>query len=267
MKNIFPALLLLAIFSSCNTYLIPATAGQNAMYKPKPMVCDSVKAKTYINGSISGSGGTNSATITTGFLNINRGHTYKNINFSYGAFGYLGTAERQTETFNQQINADRYLGKFEKNLGGVGFAGSVGWHLTSKNGNTDVRVFNIEGALNKEFGDYSKFRDQLFGDTSYKNLYVSNLKNLYTIGVSTEVIFRSAKNSNFQHAFKIFIGNDLNYGESFDQHLKSNSFSSRNAGIGGGYFQFTYFLKYENFNVSTQLNLFSAGNLSLGYAF
>ena len=96
--------LLTSLFlASCSTpsYYIPAAAGNDVSYLPKPMESDSIKVKNYISASVAGLEfpyATGSADL--GFLNFSRGHTFKNINIAYGGYGFAGQA-RFGQAYNE----------------------------------------------------------------------------------------------------------------------------------------------------------------------
>jgi|GEM_PF-486741 len=268
----FPYLiLLLAIssLSSCTRYLFPPTAGIDVVYKPKPMVADSVKSSFNITGGLAGVDGIyNEGEITTGYLSITRAHTFKQVNFSYGLLGYLGNAK--STRIQQKPEESDYvaLPPFSKTTSGLGIHTSVGYHITSDRGNTDYRIINWENSVTREFGSFLDFRNQLYGDLTYKRLMVSRNKVLWTTGVSSEIIFHHRNDKDFKHAFKLFIGVSPNLSKSFDNKIKTANEAVNDFEIDRGNFQLTYFFSFKKFNLTTQTDFshFSA-SIGLGYSF
>ncbi len=185
MKKLIPIVIILTLLiflTSCKIYVVPAVLGHNIGYVPKPMVADSIRAKTYISGGLGASADLeNEISFRMGMLNINRSHTYKKVNFSYGAFGYFGSAAYNKNNTNQ-INTT--LSNFNKNTGGLGIRTSIGLNNSTKSGNLDFRILSWENALSTEMGSYANFRTQLHNNT-YSNTYVSNLKTIWTTGFAT----------------------------------------------------------------------------------
>lgn len=271
MKRLFYLSVILSIifYSSCTRYLMPSNLGNDMIYQPKPMVADSINSKTTVIGGIMGSGGFyDEGAITLGYLGVNRGHTFKNINFSYGLLGYLGNVEKAY--ISETTNDSKYvsLPQFNKATYGYGIRTSIGYHDTSERGNTDFRIINWENAITIETGEYLNFRKQLYGDLTYKRLIVSKNEVLWTTGISSEIIFHNRKNKNFKHAFKIFIGGSPNLYRSFDNKIKFENPNIDDSEIKRGYFQFTYFFSYKKFSLVTQADLSNlSSNFGLGYSF
>lgn len=273
MKCSFSLLIILSLLlftTSCTKYLIPSSLGNDIPYKQRPMLADSLGSIISIDAGIANSAGGlgNEGTTTLGYLNLNRGHTYKHINFSYGLYGYLGKVVKDNYEPNTTGN-DVYLDNFNKTTVAIGIHSSIGFHDTSNRGNTDFRIINWENTITREFGDYLKFRKQLYGDFTYNNVLVSNIETVWTTGISTEIIFHSRYNKDFRHAFKLFLGGSPLVYKSFDSFIKKgNNDNHYDNDEHLGNLQFTYFFKYKNLNLTYQTDLarFSVG-LGLGYAF
>ncbi len=268
MKRLLYLVLLLAIssLSSCTRYLFPATAGQDVVYQPKPMVADSVRSKFNITGGLAGTDGIHDeGDVTLGYLSLTQAHTFKSINFSYGVLGYFGKA---TKTYVPENPKEGDLPPFNKSTAGLGIHTSIGYHITSDRGNTDYRIINWENALTREFGEYLDFRNQLYGNLTYKRLMVSRNKLLWTTGLSTEIIFHHRKDKNIKHAFKLFIGGSPNLGKSFDHKEKIANYALNDSEVGRGNFQLTYFFSFKQFNLTAQTDFSHlSASIGLGYSF
>ncbi|MFN0289892.1 hypothetical protein [Pedobacter helvus] len=257
------------ILSSCTRYLFPATAGNDAVYKPKPMVADSTKSAINITGGISAADRyADDGSVTLGYLSLNRGHTFRDFNFSYGIFAYHGKAEKTYNSENPENSKYVELPTYSKSASALGLNTSVGYHITSSRGNTDFRIINWENSVTREFGDYLKFRKSLYGDLTYKKLIVSRNKILWTTGISSEIIFHARKNKEVKHAFKLFIGASPNLERSFDTKIKLENNNNELSETSRGNFQFTYFFALKKFNLTAQTDFshFSS-SLGLGYTF
>ena len=157
---------------------------------------------------------------------------------------------------------------FDKATAGLGLQSSVGYHFTSDRGNTDFRIINWENAVTREFGEYTRFRKGLYGDKTYTDVMVSRSEVIWTTGISSEIIFHHRKNKDYKHAFKLFIGGSPDLQKSFDNRIKRENNPTEPDGIKRGNFQFTYFFKVKNFNLTAQTDLSHfASSFGLGYTF
>lgn len=212
-----PCILLIAIslLSSCDVYLTPAILGHNIAYQPKPMVADSLKTKNYVSASYATSSTPDgSINFGMGMLNYNRAYVDKNLNFSYGGFIDYGVAQN-----NPSSNKD--LATFNKGFFNIGLRTNIGYHITSSNGNTDYRLINWENAFSIESGDYVDFRKNGY-NTHVNNtdntgdIYFSKQTNVWTTGLSSEIIWRSRRHAETHHAFRLFIGGTPNVISNFN---------------------------------------------------
>src|SRR5690606_24942503 len=122
--------------SSCTRYLVPSNLGNDMVYQPRPMVADSIGSKITVHAGITGSGGiSNEGTATLGYLSLNRGHTFKDFNFSYGLLGYYGNVIKNY--IPSIIKSEPALPSFNKSTSGFGVRTSIGYHFTSERGSTD----------------------------------------------------------------------------------------------------------------------------------
>lgn len=258
----FSALLL--SISSCTTYYTPAIVGNNMGYMAKPMVGDEQHTKNYVTGSfVAAAPPDNSINFRMGMLNIHRSHTFKTFNVAYGAFGYLGIADHITPTSTTDPN---YLNSFKENVSGVGVKTSIGLHSASKNGNTDFRFINWENSINHESGNYATLRKQLHNQHLNKYDYVSNLTTVWTTGLSSEIIFRSRRNNDTKHAFRLFFGFTPGLEKSFDN---MNDSGKDNFVIDSQAFAFNYYFQFKKFSFTYEIgnNINLSNKLSLGYSF
>lgn len=257
-----------ALLFSCNTYLRPGIIGNNVFYTPKPMAIDSVKSRISVNATYGGATSSIIGTVTyeTGAIYISRGHTFKDFTFSYGAFGFLGSAYDQSHTSS---TSSRRLKEFRESFSGIGIMTSFGLLSSTSNKEIDFRYINWENSISKEFGNYSKFRNSLYGNTNFDDLYVSNLTTVWTTGLSSEVVFNAGVKNNSNHAIKLFIGGAPNLRRSFDHHLRNNdSYDIDNIEFSKINFQFSYYLKINKFFGMVQSDLTSpSGSMSFGYTF
>ncbi|WP_461790721.1 hypothetical protein [Pedobacter sp.] len=252
------------LFHSCTTYVIPGALGVDVPYKQRPMVSDSVTSAINVSGGFASSESLGAEGKTNvGILSINRGHTLKDINFSYGLLGFTGKRMK-----SRVVEVDNQIPNFSKNLYGFGIHTSVGHHFTSKRGNTDYRIINWENTITREFGEYLNFRKQLYGNTLYKQVLVSKSEVLWVTGLSLEIIFHHRRNKDLKHAFKLFIGGAPDLSRTFDYAIKEPNFKQIDREFNSMYFQASYFFKYKNFNLSCQADFGrQASSISLGYTF
>ena len=188
-------------FTACNTtsYFLPAAVGNDVAYLPKPMHSDSIRAKNYVSASYAdlalpyGTGELN-----MGFLNFSRGHTTKNLNIAYGAFGFAGKTHLD-EKFNTKTSTD-FKGKTF--LGG-GLRSSISFYDIS--GSTEFRMLGWENAVSFENGNYGDFRRAVKTVASADTI-ASTLTTIYTTGISSELIFHGKRNLNQQFGFRLFYG-------------------------------------------------------------
>ena len=258
---------MLFVLSSCSTYLTPAILGNNMGYLPKAMVADSLKSLTNVSGSFAGAASPvlGSVAFEMGILSINRSHTFKKFNISYGVFVYLGKSELVRDNDFTSGSSD-YLPSFKKNINGLGIRTSAGFHSTSTNGNTDFRFINWENAISNEGGEYADLRSAVYDNNIYKYTSVTNKNVIWTTGLSTEIIWRARRNHDIKHAFKLFVGGNPGLTNSFkyDKNIDSETIFSSSLG-----WTFNYFLSVKKFTLSieTAKNINLAQKISLGYAF
>lgn len=247
----------IALFiSSCasKSFYIPAAAGNDISYLPKPMESDSIKVKNYISASLSGvSLPRNTGNIDLGFLNISRGHTFKNFNVAYGIYGFAGQA-----SYDQEFNN----GKAELNGKGIyggGLRSSIGFYDNA--GNAEFRIISWDNSLSFENGSYATFRQEMY-NLHASNIISSTKNSLYTTGISSEIIWHSKRNWDNHFAFKLFYGKSIGLNKSLENFAAGNTPK-------GGAFSSSFYIKLKNLFgiVDVNFNKNSGGKLSLGYAF
>lgn len=243
---------------SCSTpsYFIPAAAGNDISYLPKPMESDSVKVKNYISASL---GGLllpySSGDVNMGFLNYSRAHTLKNINIAYGAFGFAGATNYDREFNNKENPIPEFDGK---SVFGGGFRTSIGYYDNA--GNAEFRILSWENALSFENGNYASFRKRM-KDLNDPNVISSTKTTLFTTGGATEIIWHGKRNYNNHFAFRLFYG--------ITPGLNSSLRSQYDLDVNGGAFDFAFYFKLNKFFgiINTGVNKGGTSKLSLGYSF
>lgn len=255
MKNTLlrPSIFILSIclLSSCEVYLTPAILGHNIAYQPKPMVADSLKTSNYVSVSFAAGSSPNSyslglssddrVNINMGMLNYSRGHVYKNLNLSYG--GFINYGEAHSQSNNKDFAA------FNKSFFNVGLRTSIGYHITSNNGNTDFRLINWENAISKESGDYADYRkngyhNHINNPDDLTKMYFSKQTDVWTTGLSSEIIWRSVRKKDTHHAFRLFLGGSPNVESNLNK--KGAIFSDAYLGFKTN-FSVSYYLQLKQF--------------------
>lgn len=256
--HIFYLIVLYLFMQSCSTpsYFLPAVTGNDIAYLPKPMEVDSTSSKIYLSASIAGMTlPYNSGNLDLGFINISRGHTFKNINFAYGAFGFAG------KTSDEYTNrGDKQIAEFDdKNFYGGGLRSSLGFYDTS--GNAEFRLLSWENSLSFENGAYASFREK-YSKMNDKEIMSASKTIMYTTGAATEIIWHSKNRPVNQFAFRIFYG--------FTAGLNKNLLESNpNRETTGKAIDLSFFVKLNKFYgiLNTGGNKGFTSKLSLGYAF
>jgi len=209
-----------------NVYM-PALYHQDITYQPKPSSFDSVKTANYISGSYSLYSNSNlDDQLESGQINLGRGHIYEHFNLAYGAFAAFG------DYTNLAINPGKPGYFKDKFFGAVG--GRVSGNLLASDDGNDYRYLGFEAAYSHEFGAFANFRQYLKSQPGY---YVDPRADLFTVGLTTEILIQSQKHKKLQQGFRLFEGTTLGYNN------LTNSF-------------------YNNKNISKQLapEIFETGN-------
>jgi hypothetical protein len=238
---------LATVFASCSHVYEPALYHQDISYQPKPASFDSVKSATYLSGGLNiytnyaGNDG-----LTSAEFNLSRAYVFNNFNLSYGAFGVAGDYQNGTI----QSGQPNYF--TQKSFGAVG--GRASANLFARSVNTDFRYLGVEIAYSHEFGSYSDFRRSVIPQQNY---YVDPSDELVTIGVTSEVLWKSRQ---FEHSFRIFLGATLG------NHTPVSPNNGPLIEPFNNFFpKFSYFVKFKNYFITAELG----GGLFLrfGYKF
>lgn len=250
-------LLLVLCFSllmlvSCSHVYGPALYHQDIAYQPKPTSFDKASTATYASVGLNNYSGVNYTDfLTSGQVNLSQGVRLDNFNIAYGAFGVFGDYQYS----GNKTDANYFPDKF---FGAVGGRFSANAFITSDN--VDFRFIGVEMAYSHEFGDYASYRQELLSRGGY---FVDPRTNLYTVGLTTEVIFHSKKNNGFQHGIRGFIGTTVGYNDLNDSYYANEDLNNR-------FFHYyfpkaSYFVTFKNYFGTIEFgnNLF----LRFGYKF
>ncbi|MDD4970967.1 MAG: hypothetical protein PHT07_16185 [Paludibacter sp.] len=140
------------IFSlaGCTPYYAFGNAGIEPIAFTKSLYADSIKVSTYIGGKFTHS--IDSAYYHRGETNYfgqfywAQTHIEKHFNYSYGAFGYIGSYK--------VLEVESYAGK--KPYYGGGLSGEVNYNVPLKT--IDLRFIGVKGTLLYENGEFTGFR-------------------------------------------------------------------------------------------------------------
>lgn len=263
LKIILTLLLAAILFGSCSPYAYrPALYHQDIAYQPKPSTFDSVKTSNYISGEYETFLNFSlKDPLESGQVNLNRGYIFKHFNLAYGAFATFGNYQNSSIKPTQ---ANYYHNKY---FGAVG--GRVSANLLSSDDNTDFRYLGFEAAYSHEFGPFANFRKYLGAQGGY---YADIRTDLFTIGLTTEIIVQSPKHKKIQQGFRLFAGVTPGNENLTGSYHNNNNISPAVAPqvFESGYYKFfpkaSYFLKVKNYFWTAEY--FITGlSLRFGYAF
>jgi hypothetical protein len=217
-NNRLAAIFIPLLFSSClvhkrGMYLSPLDS-QTVPYHTIPFKSDSLKSAIY--GSIVYSTGTANDQgqdwIHAGQAYIYRSHNLGNVqayyggNFTLGTYGtsdfynshytsgqrgIIGGGDQPIDTF-YHIHANRYF------FGSYGVSAGINGVKTLRR--MEWRFLGLETSIQKEFGDYYKFRENL-PDTAANIIFRNNLTAL--IGIYTESLWRNRHNTQYGLRFSL----------------------------------------------------------------
>jgi hypothetical protein len=225
-------------------YYAPALFKSDVAYQFKPMSTDSVKSTNNISAAIVSSEGYSlSDNLTLGQLSYNRANTFKNLNVSYGAYGFIGSYQNKTIQPNQ-------AGYFDsKSLSGLGFRGSVNTYV--HDGNADFRLFGIQASYSKEFGAYTDFRKSA---QNIHDLYADGSTSVITVGLTNETVWHG-RNPALQYGYRFLLGTVLGNHEFVNNNEGSTDspfiFNKSGCFSGAGFIQIDHYqavLEYTNFS-------------------
>ena len=201
-KYLLFLLLFSTILASCSHVYTPALYHQDIAYQPKPASFDSVKSRTYISAGLGGNSNTNyDDFLISGQFNLSQGHVFDNFNIAYGGFAVFGDYENGS---NDKTQPNYFSDKY---FGAVG--GRFSANLFVKSERTDFRFLGVEMAYSHEYGAYANFRQSV--NNNLLGYYVDPRTNLFTVGLTTEVIFHSLNNTDIEHGIRGFIGTTLGH--------------------------------------------------------
>jgi hypothetical protein len=213
--NLKPLLMLCcaaALFSSCAKVYSPALFHQDIAYQPKPTSFDTAKSLTYASAGLNVNTQNNlSDGLFSAQFNVSEGHAFKNFNLAYGAFGVLGDYENGRLDDN---DPNHFTHKF---FGDVGARMSANAFVTE--GRADIRFIGVEMAYSHEFGSYAGFRKNVLDQSGF---YVDPRTDLFTVGLTTEVIFHNKDDNGFQHGIRGFLGTTLGHNDLDGTYYRTN---------------------------------------------
>jgi hypothetical protein len=234
---------LAALITSCGQHVyMPALYHQDIAYQPKPSSFDSVKTAIYISGAYSIYANSNlDDQLESGQVNVGRGYIYKHFNLAYGAFGSFGDYE------NLAINRGKPDYFHDKFFGAIG--GRVSGNIYATDDGNDYRYLGFEAAYSHEFGAFASLRQYFNSQPGY---YVDPRTDLFTIGLTTEILIQSSKHKKLQQGFRFFEGTTLGYNNLTSVYYNNKKIPKDVLSqlIGTGIHKFfpraTYFLKISN---------------------
>jgi hypothetical protein len=75
-------------------------------------------------------------------------------------------------------------------------------------------------AYSHEFGSYADFRQQV---QSLPNYYVDPRTDLFSVGLTSEILFHKANNTDFQHSIRLYLGGTFGHNMLDDTYYASDS--------------------------------------------
>lgn len=184
------------MLASCSNHLYtPALYHQDIAYQPKPTSFDSAKTANYISGGVNFyTDQTWSDMLVSGQFNFSRAHVFKNTNLSYGVFGVAGDYEKGAAGDPPNNFTDKFFGAAGARLSG---------DLFTTYERMDFRYLGFEAAYSHEFGSYANFREYI---QTQPGFHADPRTDLFTLGLTSEVIFHNQGNVNIQNGIRFFLG-------------------------------------------------------------
>ena len=221
--------------ASCTKFYGPALYHQDIAYMPKPASFDSVKSATYISGGFNGyTAGNINDILTSGQINLSEGYVFNHFNLAYGAFGVVGDYNNGTIS---KGSPNYFTDKF---FGAAG--GRISGNFFNNSGRTDWRVIGFEAAYSHEFGSYANFRQTVQSVSDYS---VDPRTDLFTVGLTSEVLFHNVNNPDFQNGIRIFVGTTFGRSEYGDSYF-INAIATQGA-ITNIFPKASYFIKIKKY--------------------
>ena len=253
LKYIFLLFCVVMIFTSCSHVYTPALYHQDIVYQPKPTSFDTAKSLTYVSAGVNGYTNTNyDDLLVSGQFNLSRGYVFDGFNIAYGGFAVFGDYQNGSS----DKTAPNYFS--DKFFGAVGGRFSINAFTTS--GRTDIRFIGMEMAYSHEFGDYASFRKSVNGLEGY---YVDPRTDLFSIGLTTEVIFHNRNDATFQHGIRGFLGTTVGHSNLDDTYYANDDATTKM--FHKIFPKVSYFITFKNY-----FGTFEAGSnifLRFGYKF
>jgi hypothetical protein len=241
------------LFASCSRVYSPALYHQDIAYQPKPTSFDAAKSATYVSAGLNIHTNNNFTDgLVSGQVNLSEGQVFNNFNLAYGAFGVFG------DYANSSINKGDPYYFTDKFFGAIGGRASANFFVTS--GRADIRFIGVEAAYSHEFGSYADFRKLVLDKPGFN---VDPRTDLFTIGLTSEVIFHNRNDNGFQHGIRGFLGT------TFGNNALNNTFYTDNS-IESRFFRnifpkASYFIKFSNYFGTFEVG--SAVFIRFGYKF
>ncbi|HVW97431.1 MAG TPA: hypothetical protein VHA56_15770 [Mucilaginibacter sp.] len=205
------------VTTSCSHVYTPALYHQDIAYQPKPTSFDTQKAMTYVSAGVGGYTNTSyNDFLIGGQFNLSRGYDFDNFNLAYGGFFVAGDYQNGSSDKSQP---NYFSDKF---FGAVGGRFSANAYV--KSGNADIRFIGMEMAYSHEFGGYADFRKSIDAQGGY---YVDPRTDLFSIGLTTEVIFHNQGDPSFQHGIRGFLGTTVGHSELDDTYYNDQTATQR----------------------------------------
>ncbi|WP_214071725.1 hypothetical protein [Mucilaginibacter sp. dw_454] len=255
MKNKY--LILLGAFAvmsaSCTRLYSPAMYHQDIAYMPKPTSFDKQTVATYASAGLNAY--TNSSlndVVVSGQANLSQGFVFNNFNFAYGGFAEFGDFQNGSSDKSQASYFE------DKYFGAVGGRASINAFVHKDR--TDFRFIGVEAAYSHEFGDYAPYRQMLQKLGGY---YVDPRVDLFTLGLTTEVIFHGRDDASIQHGIRGFLGTTFGHNDLDDTYYRDEDATTRM--FRHIFPKASYFVNYKDYFGTIEVG--SAFMLRLGYKF
>ncbi len=253
-KILLALCVLASVFTSCTRLYSPALYHNDIVYQPKPTSFDKEAVATYVSAGLNAhSSPSYSDFIVSGQLNLSQGFVFDNFNFAYGGFASFGNYQRGGSVDSK--NPNYFKDKF---FGAVGGRASINAFVN--NDRVDFRFIGVEAAISHEFGDYLSYRRSVQNISGY---YVDPRQDLFTIGLTTEVIFHNRDNKNFQHGIRGFLGTTVGHNNLNDTYYQDDNATTRM--FRNIFPKASYYLKYNKYFGTFEVG--SAVFLRVGYQF
>ena len=203
MKSLYLVLFAALALYSCSKIYTPVLFHQDIAYMPKPASFDSLSTQVYasIGGGVRPDAYFRDE-MYSGQANLSVGHHFNNFNLAYGGFAEFGDYKSGA----QNSGDPNYFS--DRTFGAVG--GRLSANLYKRINHADFRYIGFEAAYSHEFGDFTTFKRTLKPESNY---YIDPRVNLFTVGLTSEVIFYLANNMNLHHGIRLFVGTTLGHNQ------------------------------------------------------